>query len=192
MVKSLNKHIDNLLSLNHLFDAESLKRKSFIIDTISKMKLSKSVKIIEYSDALLFNSAYPSDKNLLQKVEAELARITSFLKQNRKTTSDFYVNSSLPYTNSISYFTHDFTRWLFAHPDCRISFNKFENSTLELNDVLKFTLPSLERSQTTMGYSNEELFEHFSIKKDDRLRFLLNELSRFDNQPEALITTEDP
>lgn len=58
-----------------------------------------------------------------------------------------------------------------------------EEPLLDLNAVLKLTLPALERNETTASLSNDELLDVLKVKPAHRLAFLVKELSRLDATP---------
>ncbi len=89
----------------------------------------------------------------------------------------------MPFTDTIGQFSHDGVRWLNAHPDLRASLDSFEDSPLSLNDVLRLTLPSVEQARTTAGMTNGELLKSLHIPSSQWLAFILDQLSRLDDQP---------
>jgi len=183
MKTSLANNVKSLKAEIHRFDAESNIRLQALLKLLSENTLQLSPILAAYYDALLFICAYPPDKRILLAAENELSRITSFLKMSRPQINTSFVNSGLPYTQYVSCFSHDFVCWLIRHPDCKVSIHSFEHATFQLNDVLKLTLPSLERSETTAGFSNTALLDALWVKQKQQLPFVLNELSRFDQQP---------
>lgn len=64
------------------------------------------------------------------------------------------LNSGLPNTPYRSRFSHDMVKWLLIHPDCSMRLYQIANDWFDLNEVLKLTLPSLEKSETTAGMEN--------------------------------------
>jgi hypothetical protein len=139
--------------------------------------------LIPYYETLLFILAYPDDEQLVAQAESELVRLTKLLKTNRKHKTSLYENSGMPFTEIVTRFSHDKVRWLFAHPDCDVSLHSFEDPAHHLNDVLKLTLPSLEKSETTAALSNMELMDVLKVPVRNRLLFLIRELDRFDHLP---------
>lgn len=160
---------------------EGVQQKMFCLQQLKETPLLAGRSLIVYHDALLFTCAYPANKKIKAMAEADLKRITTFLQ--KKKTAKALVNSGLPFTPYHSCFSHDCTRWLLQHPDCKISLSEFKDAGLELNDVLKLTLPSLLKSETTAGLGNEELMDVLQVSKKNRLSFLINELSKLDGQP---------
>lgn len=134
-----------------------------------------------YHDALLFTCAFPSNKKIHRLAESELKRITAFLE--KKKNKDAFLNSGMPFTPYHSCFSHDFTHWLLQHRDCHIRLDQYKDASLDLNDVLKLTLPAPERSETTARLPNDELLDALKVLEKDRLLFLVTELSKLNSQP---------
>jgi hypothetical protein len=89
----------------------------------------------------------------------------------------------MPYTPVITRFTHDKVRWLMTHPHCTVSLDAFIDPSHTLNDVLKLTLPTIERAETTAGLENLDLMDALKIPAKKRLWFIVNELARLDDLP---------
>lgn len=150
---------------------------------LMKLPLTPGKDLVEYYDALLFMAAYPTDETQQSKAEKELTRISRFLNSKAIKHPAVHVNSGMPFAPMVTRYTHDQVRWLMAHPHCRITLEKFEDETLELNDVLRLTLPSLERAETTAGLNNTDLMDVLKVSVKGRLDFLVRELSRLDPLP---------
>ncbi|MBK9982679.1 MAG: hypothetical protein IPP15_09700 [Saprospiraceae bacterium] len=173
----------NLKENANRFDPISLETKFKCLKDLSKMILPVNKELITYFETLLFIIAYPSDATQLFLAEKELLRITKILQANRKSQSKLFDNSGMPFTSTITRFSHDGVRWLLAHPHCNVTFNSFESPTLQLNEVLRMTLTSLEKSETTAGLSNQSLMDMLLVPEKQRLRFIINELARLDHLP---------
>lgn len=178
-----DKKVKSFKPLINRFDYKNNQQKRTLLAQLSSIKLALNKSLFTYFEVLLFLCAYPDDDKLLLLAENELMRITKFLKNCKKIKKRFLLNSGLPYTKYMSGFTHDFVQWLLIHPECKTEINNFKNASFDLNEVLKLTLPSLERSETTAGHSNDDLFESLLIKKQNRLPFLIRELSKLDDSP---------
>ena len=129
------------------------------------------------------DSAYPADEAQQSLAEKEMQRISTFLKSSVKDRHKQLVNSGLPFTHTITRFSHDKVRWLLAHPHCKTTLEDFVDPSHSLNDVLTLTLPTLERSETTAGRDNLDLMDSLKIPATQRLQFLVNELARLDHLP---------
>lgn len=181
MGSKFSKLLKSLKSVYNRFDEISNAQKLKTLLQISKTKLADNKSLIDYVDALMFICAHPSDKKILSLVENELLRIATFLK--KKKNSGIFTNTGLPFSKTITRFSHDFLKWLYLHSSIKTDFDSFENPTIDLNDALSFTLPSLEIADTTEGYDNETLFKNLLINKQQHLPFLLDEFSKLDEKP---------
>lgn len=169
-------------SLNQ-YDPLGMENQAQALVQLTKLPLTTGKDLVEYYEALLFMAAYPTDSTRLKRAENELARISRFLNSKTIRHPALHVNSGMPFTPMVTRFTHDQVRWLMAHPHCRITLEKFEEEALELNDVLRLTLPSLERAETTAGLNNTDLMDVLKVPVKGRLEFLVRELSRLDQLP---------
>lgn len=172
-----------LRDIANKFDLESARIKLSLLRQLADSKLPLSKALVDYLDVLLFIRAFPGDPEQLRLAERESSRVATFLKASGSKSGKVFRNSGLPFTGHTSSFSHDFISWLMQHPDCKIELNRIENSLFNLNDVLKHTLPSLEKSETTADYSNEDLLESLFVKKNMRLPFLVNEFNRLNETP---------
>lgn len=136
-----------------------------------------------YHDCLLFLRAYPADDALLARVDSELARIAAMLWRRRGKHAKAVTEAGLPFASAATRFSHDCVRWLLTHPLCRVTFETFSNATLDLNTVLRLTLPTLERGETNAEHSNDDLLDALGVDSTRRLAFLISELSRLDGMP---------
>ena len=64
-----------------------------------------------------------------------------------------------------------------------VQLDSFGEPSLTLNEVLRMTITSLEKSETTAGCSNDELMEQLLVPKGGQVPFIINELARLDEQP---------
>ncbi|MEP7255318.1 MAG: hypothetical protein ABI666_06050 [Ferruginibacter sp.] len=176
MVKALKATVNR-------FDSASHEQKRQLLARLSENKLPLNKTLISYFEVLLFICAFPPDKKILAKAEQQLLRITSFLKNFKKNNTALFTNSGMPFTAYVSRFSYDCVQWLMNHPDCKTSINQFEDGIFELNDVLKITLPALEKSETTAGLDNVALLETLSVKKENQLYFLIKEIGKLDKRP---------
>ncbi len=165
------------------YDAIGFETKMKCLKDLSKMNLPVSKDLITYFETLLFIIAYPVDPKQLLLAEKELMRITRHLKASRKNQNKLFDNSGMPFTPTITRFSHDGVRWLLTHPHVNTTLNSFETPALQLNEVLRLTLTSLEKSETTAGLSNIELMDSLLVAKKHRLRFIIDELSGLDHLP---------
>lgn len=160
------------------------KLKWHFLQQLAALPLQADKTLIAYHEALLFTCAFPASKTIHTLAEKELKRITAFLKT--KKTKPALINSGLPFTTYYSCFSHDGTRWLLSQQGpggCSVRLHSFKDASLELNDVLKLTLPAAERSETTAALPNNKLMDVLQVPVNNRLRFIITELSKLDDQP---------
>lgn len=165
------------------FDAEGLDGKSAGLERVAAAPLPLSPALIGHHEALLFLRAHPSSAAMLRQVEAEFARLTKFLQAQRGQHPEALENHGLPFVDTATRYSHDCLRWLLRHPHCRVGFHAWGDPVLDLNAVLRLTLPPLERSYTTAGQANDDLLESLQVSEPQKLPFLVSELSRLDATP---------
>ena len=183
MKNTFYKQVKNLRDLANRFDKESNAAKNFILKDMGSHKLSFTDALSSYHETLLYIMAFPPDKKTFDLAEKEVLRMAEILKKQSEKVKDLFVNSGIPFSNYRAYFSHDCTRWLNAHPGCKVIIHDIENTMFDLNEVLKVTLPSLQRYATTAGFNNEELLNELMPDKEIQLSYILNEISRLDDQP---------
>ena len=172
-----------LRDIANRFDAESNALKISILNGMATNRIPFTGAFSAYHETLLFIMAFPPDKKIFTLAEREVLRLAEIIKKQPEKVKELFVNSGIPFTNYRASFSHDCTRWLLTHPDCKVLIHKIENTTFDLNEALKVTVPSQERSETTAGFTNEELLNELSPDKELQLPFVINELSRLDNLP---------
>ena len=175
--------VDRLARSAPRFDAPAHADKHASLHRLSKLPLRADALLLRYHDLLLFLRAHPSDARLLAAVEAELARLAAFLRARRSEIPDALHNQGLPFAETVTRFTHDCVRRLLDHPHGRIAPDAYIDASFDLNAVLRLTLPSLERGSTTAGLGNDELLDALGVPARSRLRFVVDQLARLDDQP---------
>ena len=180
---SFRRQLNTLRVYAHQFDTTGHTTKLTCLRALSSMPLKANQELVMYFETLLFVSAYPSDTIQLSLAQKELRRISAFLKRSGRQVPKQFFNTGMPFTPMISRYSHDGVRWLLYHPDVKVTLDAFADPSLQLNDVLKHTLPSLEKSETSAGMSNTELMAALLIPPSDQLRFIISELARLDSIP---------
>ena len=151
--------------------------------SIAALPLPKGGELVAYHDTLLFLCAYPSSAMEARLAERELAGLARHLKALPRRDAEALQSEGLPFTPSLTRFTHDMLRWLLAQRECRVSLDTFSEPTVDLNAVLKLTLPTLERSETTASRDNLELLDALKVLPKNRLQFLVDQLASLDATP---------
>ena len=165
------------------FDAASNAQRRDALRRLSALPLKADATLGAYHDTLLFLAAHPPDAATLAQVEREFRRIARFLKALRGSHPAVLAERGLPWVDTVTRFSHDCVRWLLGLPQVAVSIDSFGEALLDLNAVLKLTLPSIERGETTAGYDNDGLLTSLKVRPSQRLAFLVNELSRLDDRP---------
>lgn len=183
MKNTFYKQARKLRDIANRFDKESNATKIFILSEMALNKVSFTDALSLYHETLLYIMAFPPDKKTSDLAESEVMRIAEMLRKQPVQTRELFVNSGIPFSTFRASFSHDCTRWLNSHPDCKVLIHEIENTMFDLNEVLKVTLPSLQRSDTTAGYNNAEILEELMPDENRQLTYIINELSRLDNLP---------
>lgn len=155
--------------------------KKFLVSGQLTMKDKKNVKAI--IEALLFALAYPQSAETDRIAEKRLESVTRFLKSASKRQKIIWENTGMPFTNMKVQFTHDFLQWLQNHDGCKVILETLASDMPELNSLLYTTLTSAERTETSAGLDNDDLFQTLGVKQDKQLNFLLNEFNRLNHVP---------
>ncbi|MBK6775102.1 MAG: hypothetical protein IPG74_04375 [Flavobacteriales bacterium] len=180
---AFNNKVRKLRKLITRYDATSNAGKLAALQDLSAIGLASSPSLVGYADLLQFVQAFPPERKTLRAAEKELARIRRFLARPQNRSSKSLINSGLPHTPYVSKFSHDLCNWLAHDPACRMQVERFEDPEFDLNKVLAITLPSLERSETTSGFGNQELLDTLKVPRERELQFLLAELQKLDHSP---------
>lgn len=165
------------------FDERSHDDKRAALRRLSKRALRAGMPLLRYHDLLLFLRVHPSDAAMLAAVEAQLARLASFLRTQRGRHPEALRNQGLPHVITVTRFTHDCVRRLLEHPHARVVLDGCIDPVFDLNAVLRLTLPTLERGLTTAGLDNDGLLNALDVPAGQRLRFIVDQLACFDDQP---------
>lgn len=178
-MKMTFKHIFlNLKAVCNKYDDLSNERKVEFLALLSTKSIPIHRSLTEYHDLLLFMAAHPSDAHILELVESELKRITRVLKNSMKADLARFSGSGLPYTRTVSVYSHDMLKWLLQDRSVSVAIDSFYESSISLSDALQFTLPSLEKEIAGIGYTNRELLEALKLNKENQVYFLTAEFDK--------------
>jgi hypothetical protein len=183
MKKSVGSVLNKLSAVVNQFDADASSAKGIYLSELAQNKVFDSKSITKYHELLLFIAAHPDNKKILDTVEKELMRLTKMFKSFSEARQQDFLNEGMPFSPIVTKLSHDCLQWLNNHPHCSVEIDSFDNPLFDLNEVLKLTLPSLEKSDTSAELPNDELLDYMVPAKKKRLSFVLKELTRFDDQP---------
>jgi hypothetical protein len=139
--------------------------------------------LARYHDLLLFLRAHPPDAPGLRHIESELRRLARHVKALPAAAREALVNEGLPHGDTLTRFSHDAVRRLLRRADLRVQLDHVGEPRLDLNAVLRLTLPAPEWSHTTAGLGDDALLAALRVPPAARLRFLVDELERLDDRP---------
>lgn len=183
-MKSVFKDLLNKLKgICNKYDTENEQIKLNLFIELKQVKFPISHLLEEYQNVLLFIVAHPSNKNILSLAENELYRLSIFLKNCRKENLSKLENTGLPYTKTLSTFSHDLLKWYKSENQIPVEIDSFYKSSVSLNDVLQFTLPLIEKEITTFEYKNNKLLDTLKVEKKESLSFILSEFDKLNEQP---------
>ena len=165
------------------FDAAGDTAKAACLGQLRKLALPGTKALLAYHEALLFLCAHPSNPAMRVTVEAEMRRIAAFMRARRGRHAKRLDNEGLPFADTVTRFSHDCLRRLLNHPQCKVRLEAFGEPALDLNAVLRLTLPTLERNETSASLPNDELMRVLRVPPSRQLAFLVAELSRLDAAP---------
>jgi len=181
--KILNAAARRLRAVALRFDAAGATAKHDALRRLARAPLAESAALPLLYETLLFLRAHPSDRAMLAQVEAEFARLASFLRRGRGQHGTRLQEQGLPFVEMTARFTHDCLRWLLDHPHCRVAIDSWGDGHADLNAIFALTLPSVERSETTASLDNTALLTALRVPSRRQLAFVINELSRLDALP---------
>ncbi len=174
--------LEKLQQISNKYEPEVLIEKTNLLKQLSNLKKISASCLIAYHDTLLFLLAYPANKQQLLLTQQALKKLSLQLRKLSASQKAALRNSGLPNTPYRSRFSHDMVKWLLSHSDCSLQLHNIANDWFDLNEVLKLTLPSLEKSETTAGMENEMLLDTLRVPKNERLSFLVHELSKIEDK----------
>lgn len=180
MSNSFKQLLQQLKSIVNKFDSDSATLKKELLRKLIACKLPLNKSLAEYQNVLLFISAHPNDEEMNELTTKASKKLTNTLQKNK---NDTLTNSGLPYTKTVSTFSHDLLKWLAKYKNIDVHFDSFYQQKITLNDALQFTLPAIEKEITTMEYNNAKLLKALQLNKKNILPFLLAEFDRLNDQP---------
>ncbi len=181
--KSFNLLLNRFKKIYTVFDAYSAQNKVDLLSELSVAKITDPIKLTIYMDMLLFTLAHPQSNKIRMVATKEIKRISLLMKMEKFRMHESVVNSGLPFAPVRTRFSHEIIQSLLNNKKLELVFDGFEDPQLSLNEVLKLTMPSVEREITTAGMTNEELLEYLGVEAKDIPEFLVQELSKYRDKP---------
>jgi hypothetical protein len=174
---SIKRKLQDLKSTMVFFDPVSNSRKQFLLQEMLNVRWVPDQDLVLFYDLLLYLLAYPDSFTTHQLAEKNLTLISSMLgkKQNRYHLK--LENTGLPFTKTITRFSHEHLLWMNQRPGFSLSIDSFDCDDSQFSNALRVTLPTLEKDKANAGYSKDELFDALNVKPGEQLSFLLNEFN---------------
>lgn len=182
MNHSFQSALKKLLKIQTQFSQDSAIQKIQLLKILNKQQLPKTKLLIKYHDLLLFLQAHPETDNLQNWCKRELLRITKFLKNLRPIEKKYFENSGLPYTALYSSLSCELVSWLLDSK-IKVHCDLPDQNGTELIDLLKLSLPDIEKEFTAICDTNESILDALQIRNTKLLPFLINQFKQFSNTP---------
>ena len=183
MASKFQSALHELKSVAAVFDDASNERKRRQLQALRRARLPWSKALVDYVNVLMFVCAHPPDPDTRGLADAELDRVAALLRRKRQSDKARLQNSGLPFTDTLSTYSHDLLEWMTGQPGFRLQFDSFWNPTIRLADAMHFTLPSLERDVAATGLDGKALLEALVPARQGRIRFLLSQFDRLAAHP---------
>jgi hypothetical protein len=175
--------VAKLQSIATVFDTPSTNEKILLLQSIAKLPYGKPDQLVQYHEVLLFMAAHPDSAVVLQVIGKELHRISGITRKCKAEGKDDFEDSGLPFSTIATRLSHDMMVWLAVHKECSVELDTFGKPKIDINTLLSFTLPPLERDETTAGSEQDDLFETLNVKEENRLEFLLDQFGALNTTP---------
>jgi len=182
MNHSFQSTLKNLLKIQTQFSQDSATHKIQLLKILNKQQLPKTKLLIKYHDLLLFLQAHPENEKLRNCCRLELLRIATFIKRLKPNEKMLLENSGLPFTDLYSSLSCELVSWLLDSR-IKVSCDLPDQNGTELIDLLKLSLPDIEKEFTAICDTNESLLDALQIRNTKLLPFILNQFKQFSNTP---------
>lgn len=111
--------------------------------------------IRQYHDLLLFALAYPTDEKMRQEAEAELNRLSLFLKKvaegRNQRLQAALSGAAIAYTELAGAYSLSLTQWLAKRFEGHVSLESGESDPETVRNTLQALLPGIEYQHSTQG-----------------------------------------
>ena len=138
--------LSQLKAASALFGNEAAVQKEKWLKTCSNLQFSSAKDIIAYHDCLLFLLAYPESSELYGLAEAELVRLTDFVKHldRRSPLFDRLSRSGVAYTETQSTYSPELIRWLLKAFPGQVELHSLDENGVHPQHILRHSLQALE------------------------------------------------
>lgn len=164
------------------YDDQSISALKNDLRQLKSLTLPQNHSLGKYNNILIFICAHPADAEVLKLAEGELHRIATHFKKLSLKNKERWINSGLPYTEIVSNFSMDLVSWMIKQ-NFKVELNGFEEQGKEYKNILKITLPEVEKEITAVEDENVSLLNALRVGKKNILPFLLAEFERLKDFP---------
>jgi hypothetical protein len=183
MKKSFRSLFNALKTLANQFDEKANDTKYKTLQALHKTPLPPHKEWPAYQHLLLFLSAHPQNSAFTELLNKEKERLSKQVKKASNAAKAQLQNSGLPHTTTLSSYSHDLLVWLAENREIKMTYDSSSEEEIELNHVLQFTLPDMEKLLTAAGNTQEDLLQELKVRPDQFLPFLLDQFSRLNHEP---------
>ncbi len=182
MKNTFNRIYNQLAALQTNYLQAHLNEKINCLLAMKQVVLPTDKRLIEYSNLLLFMVAHPQQSNMYELCQSELSRVTRHLKRFGNTAKQKFENTGLPFMKINTSFSYEILNWLQTQPVKLICDPKEWNEEEWIN-ILKLSLPDIEKEYTAIHDSSSELLDTLQINSRNALPFLLGEFAALNEKP---------
>ncbi|MDI1355474.1 MAG: hypothetical protein PSX36_11170 [bacterium] len=183
MKPSFQNSLKKLSLIANQFDKVNSVTKFELLTQLSKRKLPTDTSLVNYNDLLMFLCAHPGNKQELALCETKLDRIAAFLKQKNLGLHSKFSGSGLPFSEFIGRFSHDIISWMLNQKDLHLKLDSFDEQGMNLNDLFRITLPTIEKDIADLGHTAIDLFKELGITENKKLEFIIDQVHKFNDRP---------
>lgn len=183
MNKTEKSNLDRLQVLAQDFAIENNVEKYECLKLAQKIKWTNLGELSAYGELLLYMAAHPSDSMSLFQVEKNMEQLSVFLKSKKRQSGGQLVNTGLPHTDIITIFSHDLLCWLLEKAEYKVQVDDYTEDAKDLSEVLKWTLPSVERDLCNLGYESADFLKILKVPENNLLSFIASQLKELNDRP---------
>lgn len=181
--RSLRRLVEDLRSAAARYDDDGREHQLALLAAIARVPLPVSTVLSDLSHVLVFLSAHPASPEVERVALGVLEQVANHLKRQPAKALRALENSGLPYTPTLSTYSHDLLLWMLRSPHYRVRFDSFWQPEIPLSQALSFTLPPIQGDLSHLDGEGRALLGCLVPPVNRRLPFLIGEFSRLDDRP---------
>jgi hypothetical protein len=181
--RSLRSLVSELRAVAAGFDGVSRDRQATLLAALREVPLPLNRTLVDLMHVLMFVAAYPASPEIERAAAETLDRLAQHLERQSGRAPRRLENSGLPFTPTLSTYSHDLVVWMLESRHFRLQIDSFWRPDIRLSQALSFTLPSLESDVAALGVDGQRLLRAMVPPVGGRLRFLVAEFERLEDRP---------